>query len=168
MSKRVCATPGSSASAVAVDPKNAKVAYLGGQKNYNAALYKTTNGGTSWKDVTKTIQSQVYEILIDPKVANRVFVVTSSGIYRTTNGGTTWSRVNDDWSRRALVFHPTKANTLYAGGSSGVIVSADGGTTWTELSAGLAVKYVKCLAFNRSTKVLYAGTAGGGVYKIQQ
>jgi photosystem II stability/assembly factor-like uncharacterized protein len=166
--KRVSSTPGSSASAVAVDPRNAKIVFLGGQKNYKAALYKSTNGGTSWKDVTKTLQNQVYEIVFDPKVANRVFVVTSGGIFRTTNGGTSWSRLSDDWSQRALVFHPTKANTLYVGGSQGVSVSADGGTTWAPLNSGLAVKYVRCLAFNKSTKVLYAGTAGGGVFKIQQ
>lgn len=167
-SKRVCSTPGSSASAVAVDPRNAKTVFLGGQKNYKAALYKSTNGGTSWKDVTKTLQGHVYEIVFDPKVANRVFVVTSDGIFRTTNGGTSWSRLRDDWSQRALVFHPTKKDTLYLGGSQGVFVSADGGTTWSPLNSGLAVKYVRSLAFNKSTKALYAGTAGGGVFKIQQ
>ena len=52
--------------------------------------------------------------------------------------------------------------------SQGVITSADGGTMWTPLNSGLAVKYVRRLAFNRSTKALLAGAAGGGVYKIQQ
>ncbi len=167
-SKRVCAIAGSGAWAVAVDPRNAKVVFLGGQRNGNAALYKSTNGGTSWKDVTKTVQGQVYEIAFDPKVANRVFVATGTGIYRTTNGGTSWSLIKDDYSRIAIAFHPTKANTLYAGGSLGVIASSDGGTTWLDLNSGLAVKEIRGLAFNRSTKVLYAGTAGGGAYKIQQ
>jgi photosystem II stability/assembly factor-like uncharacterized protein len=167
-SKRVCATPGSGAWAVAVDPRSAKVVFLGGQRNGNAALYKSANGGTSWKDVTKTMQGQVYEIAFDPNVANRVFVATGAGIYRTTNGGTSWSRVREDYSQPVIAFHPTKTNTLYAGGSLGVVVSSNGGTTWLDLNSGLAVKHIRCLAFNRSTKVLYAGTAGGGVYKIQQ
>lgn len=167
-SKRILATPGSAAWAVAVDPRSAKVVFLGGHQNGNAALFKSTNGGTSWKDVTKTIQGQVYRIAVDPKAANRVFVAAGSGVYRTTNGGTSWSLIKNDYSRREIAFHPTKANTLYAGGDEGVVMSSDAGMTWTEMNTGLAVKHVRCLAFNRSTKVLYAGTAGGGVYKIQQ
>ena len=167
-SKRVSATPGSAAWAVAVDPRSAKVVFLGGHRNGNAALFKSTNGGAAWKDVTNTIQGQVYKIACDPKVANRVFVAAGSGIYRTTNGGTSWSLIKNDYGRREIAFHPTKANTLYAGGDEGVVISSDAGTTWTELNSGLAVKHVRCLAFNRSTKVLYAGTAGGGAYKIQQ
>jgi len=167
-SKRISATPGSSASAVAVDPRNAKVVFLGGQRNGNAALYKSTNGGTSWKDVTRTLQGPVSAIAVDPKAANRVFVVTDLGIYRTDNGGTSWILLKSVYSKHATAFHPTKANTLYVGGYLGVLASADAGATWTDLNAGLAVTNVMCLAFNSSTKVLYAGTAGGGVYKIQQ
>lgn len=167
-SKCVCSIPGSSAWAVAVDPRNAKVVFLGGQRNGNAALYKSTNGGTSWKAVTKSVQGQVYDIGIDPLIANRVFVVTSSGVFRTTNGGASWSRLKDDYALSLIAFHPTKANTCYAGGAGGVLKSVDGGATWTDLNSGLAVKNIGGLAFNPSTKVLYAGTGGGGVCKIQQ
>ena len=167
-SKRLCAVPGSCGSTAAVDPRNAKIVYVGGRRDNNAALYKSTNGGTTWTDVTKTIKDQIHEVAIDPKVANRVFVVTYDGIFRTTNGGTSWVHTREEYGYRVFAFHPTKPNTIYAGGSPGVLVSADGGTTWTALNAGLAVKDVRCLTFNRSTKVLYAGTAGGGVYKIQQ
>lgn len=167
-SKRLSTYPESCGSAVAVDPRNAKVVYVGGRKDYEGVLFKSTNGGASWKDVTKSIGSRILDIGVDPKAANRVFVVANDGIYRSVNGGTSWTRVKQEYNFTVLAFHPTIANKLYVAGYYGVLVSSDGGTNWTDLGTGLAVKHVRALAFNRSTKVLYAGTAGGGVYKIQQ
>ncbi len=169
-SMRLSAVSGSSASAVVVDPRNANIVYVGGQRNSVAALFKSMNGGKTWENITRSVKEEVYDIGVDPKVANRVFVSTRSGIYRSVNGGTSWVRILNisGFSYRVLAFHPKMAGTIYAAGEAGVILSHDAGVTWEPLNTGLTAKYVKCLAFNQRTKVLYAGTAGGGVYKIQQ
>ncbi len=167
-SKRICPVPGSNATAVAVDPRNTKLVFLGGHRNFSAALFRSANGGASWTDVTRTIQGEVILIRFDPLVAGRVYAVTSTGAYKTTNGGASWDRLRAEFDKHALAFHPTKKNTLYMGGFDGVFISADGGAAWKAMNSGLAVKNVECLAFNPATKVLYAGTFGGGAFRIQQ
>jgi photosystem II stability/assembly factor-like uncharacterized protein len=165
---RACATPGGSAETIAVDPRNADIVYVGGQRDYQAAIYKSTNGGTIWEDVTGTLQGPIHDIEIDPHIANRVYGLTWDGIYRTDDGGGSWSQVSFDRRYRVIAFHPTVANKLYAGGEFGFSMSTDGGSTWGAMNPSLPVMFVRRLAFNRHTEVLYAGTAGGGVFEIQQ
>lgn len=169
-SKRLCAVmAGQPSHAIAVNPRNAKEVIAGGYKPAGTAvLYKSKNGGNSWTDIARSIEGMVFDIKFDPRVANRIYVVASSGIYRTDDGGESWTTNNNNPGYHKIIFHPTKADMIYAGGENGIIVSVDGGVTWSELNSSSEVKDVLCLEFNRLTKVLYAGTGGGGVYKIQQ
>ncbi len=66
----------------------------------------------------------------------------------------------------AVVISPSEPDRIYIGTADGVYRSVDGGTTWTRASAGLAFTLVNCLGLAASpTEVLYAGTAGGGVFR---
>ena len=64
---------------------------------------------------------------------------------------------------------PTCASTVYTATSLHVFRSADGGVTWQPLSNGLGDVYISSLEIDPSkTNVLYLGTQGDGVMKLQQ
>ena len=69
----------------------------------DAAIFKTTDGGKTWKELPGLRQAKgnlwqpgaggmaVHTILLDPKNANRIFVaISAGGVFRTDDGGKTW------------------------------------------------------------------------------
>jgi photosystem II stability/assembly factor-like uncharacterized protein len=77
-------------------------------------LYKTTDGGKTWKQVLKPADewTGVTSLLIDPRTPNKLYAAT--------------------WSRQRTV-----AAYVGTGPGSGIHTSDDGGETWTELKTGL-------------------------------
>jgi photosystem II stability/assembly factor-like uncharacterized protein len=77
-------------------------------------LYKTVDGGKSWKQVLKTKDkwTGVTSLLIDPTNPNKLYAAT--------------------WSRQRTV-----AAYVGTGPGAGIHTSDDGGETWTELKTGL-------------------------------
>ena len=77
-------------------------------------LYKTTDGGKSWKQVLKTKDkwTGVTSLLMDPTNPNKLYAAT--------------------WSRQRTV-----AAYVGTGPGAGIHTSDDGGETWTELKTGL-------------------------------
>lgn len=121
--------------AVAIDPTNPDVIYLGtgepnrsGDSYYGAGLFKTTNGGQSWTQITGPtsttdpklpvfLNCTFSRIAIDPSKPSTVFVATNTGfflsaattpgpaplgnrgLWKTTDGGLTWINVNPTVSK---------------------------------------------------------------------
>ena len=57
-------------------------------------LYKTTNGGTTWTDVSGNLPDvPVNDVLI---AGTRIIVATDLGVVYSTNGGGTWSRLGSN------------------------------------------------------------------------
>jgi photosystem II stability/assembly factor-like uncharacterized protein len=164
--------PTGSVGALAVAPSNPDVLYVGCGEGLQRpdlsvgdGLYKSTDGGKTWKNVGLRDGQQIAAVLIDPRDPDRVLVAvlghpyganTERGVYRTTDGGKTWERVlykNENTGAVALAFDPADARTVYAvlwesrqgpwengawqGPGSGLYKSADGGSTWRPLSKGL-------------------------------
>ena len=54
-------------------------------------VYLSTNGGTSWSNVTGNLPDvAVSAFVFDPVSANTFYVGTDVGVFRTTDGGATW------------------------------------------------------------------------------
>jgi hypothetical protein len=87
---------------LAYDPSSTQTFYFGtGEGNYNsdairgAGIWKSTNGGTTWSQLSATTGSSYYyiqEILVYPG-NNHVFAATRSGLFKSKDGGTTWTKV---------------------------------------------------------------------------
>jgi len=94
-------------SALAVDPTNANVVYLGGA---NGGVWKSTDAGNTWTPLMDTQPSlSVGAIAIDPSNHNTIYVGTGEGNYaaggiigdsyygvgilKSTNGGSTWTQI---------------------------------------------------------------------------
>ena len=153
-----------------VAKSNPNIIYLGsGEANiFRASLpgmgvYKSEDGGKSWKHIGLENTSTISRVIIHPSNPNHVYVAASGnewsnnkerGLYETTDGGKTWKRlINDDPNGVIdLVMHPTEPKTMYASTWNRIRLrwsdptpqdgdfiwkTIDGGKTWTKLTNGL-------------------------------
>lgn len=153
--------------AVAVDPTDSDIIYAGGEYNpsgYRPALFKTTNGGTQWNNITGSITGYVYDLKFDPANSSRLFMGTADGIYRSTNAGSSWTKVSNYFSVKTIVFDPVNPNLAYAGTSQGVYISENGGNSWDSMNDGLPVTEITALHLDHVNGILYAGTQNNSTF----
>jgi photosystem II stability/assembly factor-like uncharacterized protein len=183
----------SSVGAIAIAPTDANLVWVGtGEANnrqsssWGDGVYKSTDGGRSWKNMGLRESRAIARIIVDPVDFNVVYVAANGnlwggggerGVYKTGDGGLTWNRVlhvDDDTGATDLVIDPQNNKTLYAasyqrrraqwgmnGGGPGSTIwkSTDAGQTWAKIESGLPAgpKGRIGLAIYRSNaNVLYA------------
>jgi photosystem II stability/assembly factor-like uncharacterized protein len=156
---------------LAIDPTNHNVVWAGtGENNHQRALgygdgvYKTTDGGKSWKNMGLKESRQIGMIAIHPENPEVVFVAAEGsvwgpggerGLYKTADGGKTWEKVLDiseNTGVNNVIIHPKNHNIMFAtseqrrrhiftkiggGPESAIYKSTDGGKTWNKTTSGL-------------------------------
>ncbi|MEO6541813.1 MAG: hypothetical protein ABIN74_12495, partial [Ferruginibacter sp.] len=91
---------------IAVSPSNPNTIYAGSGEGLQRpdlsvgdGIYKSIDGGLTWKNMGLHNAQQIGGLAIDPKNENRLFVAAlghpyganeERGVYRTTDGGKTW------------------------------------------------------------------------------
>ena len=132
---------------LAMDPSDSNVLYYGtgemhfsGSSCYGDGLFRTVNGGNSWKKIASktTIGSYISRILVRPNMPNIIHLTSDKGYVRSIDGGETWTvQLNANWCND-LVFDPENPSILYAAvHATGIYKSVDDGETWTKLAGGL-------------------------------
>lgn len=156
---------------LAIAPSNPDIVWAGtGEANIlrssmaGTGVYKSTDGGRSFRHMGLTDTQHISRIRIDPKNPDVVYVASAGheytfspdrGVYKTTDGGKTWRRVfyrNERTGVIDLAMDPQDPQILYAataqrlrmrwndpvaGPESGLYKSTDGGETWKPLTQGL-------------------------------
>ncbi len=156
---------------VSIDPTNPNVVWVGtGENNnqnnviYGDGIYKSEDGGKSWKNMGLDSSDQIGGISIDPKNSEIVYVAAYGssrnagghrGIYKTVDGGKNWTnilKVSQYTGFYQVHMDPRFSNILYAvahqrmrnlytgvygGPESGIYRSIDFGMTWEKLNGGL-------------------------------
>ncbi|MBX7219967.1 MAG: glycoside hydrolase [Blastocatellia bacterium] len=157
---------------VAVSPANPNTIYVGSGEGLQRpdlsvgdGLYKSTDGGKTWRNMGLRDGQQIGGIAVDPKDENRLFVAVlghpyganeERGVYRSLDGGETWKRVlykDVNTGAVQVTLDPNNSKTVYAdlwagrqgpwengqwnGPESGLFKSTDGGDTWKKLTEGL-------------------------------
>lgn len=158
--------------ALAIDPSSPVTLYAAAFDALDAGVYKTTDGGATWRVAVATGRSAVFSVEIDPANPTTVYAGTgssnSSYVIKSTDGGQSWimgGPVGLGGGVRALAIDPTNTATIYAGTFGGALKSTDAGTTWTPINTGLASLHVNSVAVNPNfPSTIYAGT-GAGVFK---
>ena len=158
----------SSIGAVAVAETNPDIVYIGGGETQlrgsitqGDGVYKSTDGGKTWKHMGLKDTQAIARIRIHPKNPNIVYVAAlghpygdnkERGIFRSKNGGKTWKKILYKSPKAGgvdIVIDRTNPKVIYAslwqvyrkawkmwggGPYSGIYKSTDGGDTWKELT----------------------------------
>ncbi len=156
---------------VAIDSKNPSVVWVGtGENNsqravyYGDGIYRSEDGGGSWKNMGLKSSEHISKILIDPRDSKVVYAAAQGplwsaggdrGLYKTSDAGKTWKAVltvSENTGVTDVVMDPRDPDVLYAtsyqrrrhvwtmidgGPESAIYKSSDAGANWTKLSSGL-------------------------------
>jgi photosystem II stability/assembly factor-like uncharacterized protein len=156
---------------VTVDPNNHLIVWVGtGENNsqrsvgYGDGVYKSIDGGRSFKNVGLANSEHIGMIRVDPRSSNVVYVAAQGplwseagdrGLYKTTDGGETWERIleiDEHTGVSEVYFDPRSPDVVYAvayqrrrhvwtlingGPGSGIYKSTDAGSTWKKINRGL-------------------------------
>ena len=156
---------------VAIDPTNSNVVWAGtGERNsqralgYGDGVYKSSDGGKSWKNMGLKESRQIGSIVIDPRNPDVVYVGAEGsvwgpggdrGLYKTTDGGKTWKKVleiSENTGVKNVLMDPRNPDVLYVsaeqrrrhvftkiggGPETAIYKSTNAGETWDKLTSGL-------------------------------
>ena len=107
---------------LAVDPNMGSVIFAGTSGNYSSGLWKSTNSGSSFAQVTSFPQSSINFIIFDKtsgttgNATQTIYVsaaVNGSSLYKSTNGGNTWTLVPNQPSGLQAFRGVLSGTTLY-------------------------------------------------------
>jgi len=136
-------------------------------------VFRTTNGGTSWTNVTGDLPNRYpVDIAIDP-VDSRIVYVAFGGfdttrLAKSTNAGLTWTHIGDQLPNvptTAVAIDPFKTSHVYVGNDLGVFVSTDAGSTWSGYNEGLLEAVtVGDLVVSLSDRSIKLASHGNGVF----
>ncbi len=156
---------------VTIDPGNPLVVWVGtGENNsqrsvaYGDGVYKSVDGGATWKKMGLERSEHLAKILVHPKDSNTVYVAAQGplwapggdrGLYKTVDGGKSWEKaleISENTGVSDVWMDPRDPDVLYAaayqrrrhvwtlidgGPESGIHKSLDGGKSWEKLTRGL-------------------------------
>ncbi|MEP7195527.1 MAG: glycosyl hydrolase [Saprospiraceae bacterium] len=155
---------------VSIDPNNTNVIWVGSGENnnqrsvaYGDGIYKSEDGGKTWKNKGLKTSEHIGKIIIDPKNSNVVYVAAygsvwkeggERGVYKSTDGGETWTLIKFVSSYTGcseIAMDPRDPKVIYAafhqrmrkvftyiggGPESGLFKSMDGGQNWKQVAGG--------------------------------
>jgi photosystem II stability/assembly factor-like uncharacterized protein/methionine-rich copper-binding protein CopC len=149
---------------IAFAPNNTQTFYVGTGESptffRGGGIWKTTNGGNTWTQLTSTqVPDFFYISKIIVNADGIVIVATRNGILRSDNGGTSWTKVlNGDFADVELAAD----GDMYCSNHSGVIFkSINAGNTWTNLNINDGGNRVEIACAPSDQQVLYAVAEGG-------
>ncbi len=164
--------PTGSVGDIAVSPTNPNILYVGSGEGLHRpdlgvgdGIFKSTDGGNTWKLTGLTDVQQVGRLIIHPTNPDIVYVAglghpygpnEQRGVFRTKDGGKNWEKVlyiNHNTGAIQVEFDPTNPNVIFAsmwehregpwenaaflGTNSGLYKSVDGGDNWKKMTGGL-------------------------------
>lgn len=158
---------------MAIAPANPAVIYAS-KLDTTYKIYKTTNGGSSWLDVTNdTLYQGITSITIHPTDPNIAWL-TSGGlndikkVLKTTDGGNTWTDRTLNLSKLPVNCALASGNQwdgIYIGNDIGVYYIDSRLNEWVTFSDGLPNVMIRELEYIQATNTIRAATFGRGIWE---
>jgi photosystem II stability/assembly factor-like uncharacterized protein len=172
---------GGRANAIAGDPTNASVYYVG---YTGGGIAKTDDGGLVWKNISDGFfkVGSIGEIAICENDPNVIYVGTGEhavrgvmtsygdGVYKSTDAGKTWKNIGLEKTRHIsdIAIHPNNPDVVYVAAQGavhgpsadrGIYKSIDGGATWKKTLYVDENTGVSSLSMDLTNpRILYAAT----------
>ena len=161
---------------VSIDPNNSNVIWVGSGENnnqrsvsYGDGVYKSIDGGDTWKNMGLKSSEHIGKIIIDPNNSNIIYVAAigplwskggERGLYKSIDGGINWSLIlyiDENTGVNDVIIDPRNTDILYAssfqrrrhvftyvggGPGSGMHKSEDGGENWIKINTGLPTEEI--------------------------
>jgi len=165
-------TNGNQFQSIAIAPSNSNVIYAATYYQ----LLKTTDGGTTWTDITGNLPAGLPAITyIAVKDSNEnTLWITCSGfsagnkVFRSDDGGTTWQNISagiPNISVNCIVYKNGDDDELYAGTELGVYYKEKYLSNWIHIDNGLPNVIVNELEIQYASGKLRAATYGRGIWE---
>jgi photosystem II stability/assembly factor-like uncharacterized protein/exonuclease VII small subunit len=156
---------------ISLDPQNPNIIWVGTGENvggrhvaYGDGIYKSEDGGNSWKNMGLKKSEHLSKIIVHPNNSDIIWVASQGplwskggerGVYKSIDGGKSWQQTlgDSEWvGATDLLIDPRNSDLLYAatwqrhrtvagylGGGPGTAIykSNDGGDNWIKLKKGL-------------------------------
>ena len=139
-----------------------------------AEIFKTTNGGRSWKKTHKNYLDGVYssygyyfgEIRVDLQNESAIYVLGVPIIKSKDNGKTftSISKENVHSDHQALWVNPKKSGHILNGNDGGLNLTYDDGENWTKLNDPAVGQFYSVYADNQKNYKVYGGLQDNGVW----
>ncbi len=151
--------------ALAVDPSNSDNLFAIGYANSSYVLYKTTNGGTDWSEITPVgYTGTPYDMAVNPTDSDRMAIASSSGLYASTDGGENWAKVTSSFTTVNELHHSDDFGGLVAATTSGVWIWEDWTGSPVHYGEDPAVANIKCV-LETQEQYFFAGTSGAAAWR---
>ncbi|AZJ34571.1 sialidase family protein [Tenacibaculum singaporense] len=139
-----------------------------------AEVFKTSNGGKTWKKTHEGYLDDLYysygyyfgEVRVDPQDENGIYVL-GVPILKSKDGGKTFtsiSKENVHADHQALWVNPKKQGHLIDGNDGGLNISYDDGESWTKLNQPAVGQFYTVYADNQKNYKVYGGLQDNGVW----
>ena len=173
---------------LAMDPSNPRILYAstwrfrrgpyffesGGE---GSALWKSTDGGDSWKELSRNKGMPkgtlgIIGVSVSPSNPQNVYAIVEAkdgGVFRSRDGGDTWTKTSDHsdlrqraWYYTRIYADPKDEDTAYVP-NVGFHKSKDGGKTWTTIRPPHGDNHDLWIAPNNPLRMIEANDGGATV-----
>lgn len=169
---------------LSIDPDNPRILYAGMWENIRypwqvvsggegSGLYKSTDGGTTWQELSKGLPDMMGKVAVDVSPANSNILYANieaegekGGVYRSDDGGNSWRQTCKErvtiaraWYYTEVFADPQDPETVYVLNAP-MLKSVDGGKTFKSISNPHTDQHHLWINPNNTDNIILANDGG--------